>query len=788
MSTPLSWLRTADPQILAQYAMEWEEIGTGLEGVYQKYVDAVAKVDDLYWRGKAAEAAQDRASGDLRTVQALADKLGGVAGQARTGAAQIGEALRKARGLLDECANKSWSVTEGLTVIGSGSARDLAQMNKDLIAAYHAAVATDQGVHAALQLTRSSLSVAFASAASLGGAQGKDDGKHLVTDPTHLTDVEIERLIDAGSLTDQQLADLHNGKPVAIPVAQMDYLNQLSRSMDDKSPEEIQAVVDKLPPNARTALENSLQLISNSNIGPAVKGGPGIPDRGGQDLLPKKIEESLTRADLVDVVQRPPAPGSTMLVEEVRLNGVKDNQIIAKLAGGADPRYRAGTALDKQVLDVGARYLEAQVHHEQDPGHNQIGFTVDGRGDTGTGLTEPIFAAVADDKAALQNLVVDANGKPNEPFLHDVLTHRWTDGGDAASKLFSFGDYQAGSVDAHRQAAIMSAVGQFAAGDDAPAHIAGSNDKWKLYDIPNTDHKTVGDLNPKLLQTLSAGMTPFIDDLTNTSNATADEFRVTYTDATGLHSWTDPSDNNTMMGSKNIFSLMDTDDVAGKNFNAAAMAHAIQAEVSYGQDPSDAHATDHLDKAGKLYGLVDSGLRDEISSHVTDAGKVAQDAYNQKKAAYDLIAKSAGYNSTYDGVAAKSVVGDQVGKLLGLGGDPLKNAIIGAPPSAVNNDIGLNPPNFVEQAYNSVASSDIPESLRHKYSQLFDSNGNILSWNEIQTMPVLDSDQTPVKQVTTLFNQLGPQDGHSSALENAYDNVTGPYRKNDGQTPHNQGR
>ncbi|MFJ4657614.1 hypothetical protein ACIP5Y_40665 [Nocardia sp. NPDC088792] len=63
----LTWLRNVNPQILEQYATEWEQIGSGLEGVYQKYVDAVTKTNDQYWEGKAATAAQDRANGDLKT-------------------------------------------------------------------------------------------------------------------------------------------------------------------------------------------------------------------------------------------------------------------------------------------------------------------------------------------------------------------------------------------------------------------------------------------------------------------------------------------------------------------------------------------------------------------------------------------------------------------------------------------------------------------------------------------------------------------------------------------------
>lgn len=587
--SPLEWLRAANPAVLERYATEWEQIGTDLEGVFQKYVDAVSKVDGQYWEGKAATAAHDRASGDQKTVQALADKLTGLAGQARTGVTTISEALLKARGLLNQCELNNWSVSSNLVVTGNGNARNIAQMNKDLTAAYNAAVATDNDLHDALNVTRGELVIAFTSAAALSGAQGKADGKDLITDPAHMTDAEIRRLVDAGQLTDDQLAKLHDGQPVDIPVAQMDYLNQIARSLDDKSPQEVQAILDKLPPDASAALRNSLQMISTSNITTTVKGDPAIPDHGDTSLLPKKIEQSLTRKDLVDTT--PDIIGGVN-VNKIALNGVADNQIIAKIAGGSDPRYRMGSGLDKQVLDVGAKYLNAQTTWEQKVGdgpitlgltNKDIAFTVDGHPvGAGAPVTEGIFSAVADDKAAVQNLVIDAGtGKPNEQFFHDALTHKWSDGDKAVSSLFEFGNTDPNSVDGHRQASIMSAFAQFAAGDNAPSHIAGGDDKWKLYDIPGTDHQTVGQLNPKLMQTLSTSMSPYIDDLTNATHPTDDGFKVTYKGDDGLtHSWTDPSKNSTFIGAKNIFSLMDTDDTAGKTFNANALQSAMAQEVA----------------------------------------------------------------------------------------------------------------------------------------------------------------------------------------------------------------
>lgn len=783
----LSWLRSVDPQILKQYATEWEQIGTGLEGVYQKYVDAVSQVNGQYWEGQAANAAHDRASGDLKTVKALVDKLNGMAGQARTGASQISEALRKARGLLDECHNKGWSVTEMLAVVGSGDVRALAQMNKDLTAAYNAVVAADLAVYDALQLTRSALSVSFTSGASLGGEQGKGDGKQLVVDPSHMTDAEIQRLIAAGTLTDDQLTDLHNGKTVTIPTSQMDYINQLARSLDDKSPEEIQAIMDKLPPNAQKALENSLQIISNSNVTTAAKGDPGIPEQGGAKLLPAKMEQSLTRSDLVvQGMDNVGGPTGGLLQNTIKFNGVADNQSIAKIAGGSDPRYRAGSDLDKQVLDVSAKYLNGQTTWEQSGNRDDIMVTIDGHGgDPRAALTENMFSAVSDDKAAVQNLVIDASGKPNEQFFHDALTHHWTDDNKAASSLFEFGNYDSHSVDGQRQASIMSAFGQFAAGDNVPGFTAGGDDKWKLYDIPGTDHQNVGQLNPKLVQTLSTSMTPFINDLTSGTQPTGDGFKVT--DSNGV-SWTDPSGKDTFSGSKSIFALFDTNDDAGKSFNAAALANALHQEAEFGQAPNAPDAKTHLYNAGQLNGLVDAGLRDEISSHAKDIDAINADAYKDKKNAYGMITKGLGYSLPLGDTTLKTVTGEQISKMFAVGGDPVQDAVIGKAPSTSNTDIGLNPPNYHREAYNVLTEANIPDNLREKYPRLFDDHGDLKSWQAIQSTPYQPTstggqDTNPMGDITHLLDDIG---SGRSEIKDGYDAITTPNRANDGQAPHNK--
>ena len=136
----------------------------------------------------------------------------------------------------------------------------------------------------------------------------------------------------------------------------------------------------------------------------------------------------------------------------IALNGVADNQAIADIVSMGDNQYKSGSALDSALLDVGQKYLDAQVAHEQNPENKFEYFMVDGRGTQDMAITEQIFAAVGDDKIAVDAAV--NNPESGSGFVQDVLSHNWTDDGKAASTLFDFSDGDARAEnpnDSHRR-------------------------------------------------------------------------------------------------------------------------------------------------------------------------------------------------------------------------------------------------------------------------------------------------------------------------------------------------
>ncbi len=99
----------------------------------------------------------------------------------------------------------------------------------------------------------------------LPGEQGTNDGQSL--QDGQLTPEEMARLEENTNLTPEQQEALVRGDLV-LPTSQMEYLNNLSRSLDGKSPAEIRSMIDQMNANGQNggAVSDALQLLGNENI------------------------------------------------------------------------------------------------------------------------------------------------------------------------------------------------------------------------------------------------------------------------------------------------------------------------------------------------------------------------------------------------------------------------------------------------------------------------------------------------------------------------------------------
>jgi hypothetical protein len=761
MTVTRTQLESWDPSMLTEVGDAWIALGVKVEDLFGRYVDGVTKVNDAYWEGKTAEAAQGRANADKKTALALVDHLEALANRAKQGFHEVDAPLQRARMAIVGAEAAQFHVSEHLVVTDpvnseadTDRANDMAAWQHDLSDAATATANADRTVRDALNTARDGLRAAFTSAAALGADQGRTDAADLVSDPGGLTPEQVRRLGEAGALTPAQLDAVNSGNAATIPASQMEYLNQVSRSLDGKSPQEIQQIMEKLPPDAQRSLANSLQLISNEKVTATVTGDSEVPTKGGGALLPDKMRESLTRDDLV--IRDFKMVGSSG-ASSVELNGVADNQAIARIVEAGDPQYQVGSGLDQHLLDVGRQYLDAQVAHEQNPNHKFEYFTVDGRGTENTAITEGIFAAVADDKIAVENAVTHPD--TGQGLVRDVLLHNWSDNGQAASTLFEFGASDATVEDTNNPADVATAT---RTGSIMSAVAENMSTDWDtLRNIPGTDGQSVGQVNPDLLRTVSHSMSPYIGDLAGAGRPETPGF--------DIGTWADPADNNHFGGSSNVFAVLNTDPEAGTHFTQSSMQEILAAEGRYAHDPSAPLSGGDLSTAGRIHGLMDRGLLLSTEDSYSDKAEQAQAIYDRKAAAYGALTSLGGLGID------RLPGGEYINTMIDAGGDPLKDAIIGKAPGPAPS-VALEAPDFYRDYYNILQAAPVlPESFRREYSWAFDGSGNLLPWDDVRSKPDLAFSMKDGYQ--DMFNQLGdPADGNGERIRNGYDDVV----RNDG--------
>lgn len=508
-----SQVQNMDPNVIGNIAKGWDDLGTKIEQKFDSYVNKVKNTaDGGYWEGKAAEAAQTRADADRKVAVGLVDEVQSAANTARGVRDNIVTArtnvLNKVSAISGEqfLVHDDWSLTDpsGIQDTGQRAAR-MRLLAGELKTLVDALVTADDNGATTINNLASGLIAKFTDPASLSGQQGTSDGS-AIFDGNIPPDV-LQRLIEAGSLTPDQLAALQSGQPVEISASQMEYINAMMRSLDGKTPEEIEEMLKGLPPEARTGLANMFQIASNGRVTATVEGNYDVPTNGGFNLLPQKMRDSLTRSDLVEngTFTAGASTGFPVVYDTINVNGVGTNQAIARIAGMSDSNMRAGSDLDHKVLDVAGKYLDAQVRAET--GGDQMMFSIDDRGadPKEVQITEPMFGAVADDEFAVAAAVT--NPDTGEKLIGNIFQHEWQDDGKTVSALF---DTSAGDavttpgdpVDA-KNAELHGDIAE-ATADYMSEH------KADLLRVPGYEDKiSAGQLNPELMRSLADDLAPY---------------------------------------------------------------------------------------------------------------------------------------------------------------------------------------------------------------------------------------------------------------------------------------
>jgi hypothetical protein len=666
MSMTRSQVESWDPSALTTIGKNWKSMAGDVEGLFTRYKSAVANVNGGHWEGLAAEAALNRAESDRRSAVRVADHLERVGQIAEDGFHSVNPPLQRARDAIAGAERAGFTVSENLTVSRTGTmTQELlnaqAQWQRTITDAANDTEAADTQVKGDLNAERGLLRAAFVSPAGLGADQGTNDARQLLNDPSHLTPEQIQRLIEAGSLTNEQLEALQSGDVVDIPASQMEYLNALARSMDGKSSQEIEDMLNELPADARQGVANALQLLSNPRVNASVQGDRDVPTSGRADLLPEKMYDNLTRDDLTtnswEIVGRYP-------YNTWNLNGVADNQAAARIADMADPGLKQGTGLDAAVLDAAAEYLHAQNAADEDDlywvdGHSGPGRTPD------SPLTEEMFQAVADDRPAVAEAV---SGREGQALLSDVFTHEWPDNGRAVSDLF----------DISTQDAIPEAGN---GPDEALARNSGdiaesvadymSDNSNDLLRMPDDTSTSAGERNPDLLRNLADDLGPYYSTFAGSQTIPGVEHfgqRAELAD---------------------MYSVLATDPEAGVTAAQATYAQELALAFEYGHGAGDAPYTDAL-IPGQMQDALENG---------TAAAAATMDRADVYKANWENAVERAGWDT---GVIASAVAATAIPGA----GVATSNLIYLAGPSLTTDMVGIVDPGAVIDPNNSVPNQE----------------------------------------------------------------------------------
>ncbi|QTI70524.1 hypothetical protein [Gordonia polyisoprenivorans] len=623
-----------DASALLDLAGAWTTMGTGIEDLFTRYRSTVAMNNGTHWTGAAADAAVARAESDLRASRTAAQTLTDLADRATQGYWSIDAPLRRARAAIATAEASGFTVDEHLTA-HPRAAGPMTVAIRDAIVAHTQAITSavadvitaDTDVRNGLAGIRSGLISGFTSADSIGSTEGGVDGRALATDPSTLSPEALRRLVEAGRLDPQQVTALEAGAPVTISASHMEYMNTLLRGLDGKSPQEIEAILGALPPEAQSGLVNIMQISSHHDVTASVTGDPEVPTTGGLAVLPAQMRASLTRKDLLvfGTKSTPGLPGSSVGGNSYSLNGVADNQAISRIVGMGERQYGMGTDLDHALMHATKTYLHGQVLAEQDP--NNPSYTVDGRGRMrDESLTTGMIGALSSDTIAINAAVADP--QTGMQFVTDVLTHQWDDDGRNAALMFTFADTEMRVENADDPLDVIRAT---RAGDimESVARATASDAAWKLMSaIPGTDGQSLGEVNPALVRGLALSMGEYLPDLVGTDEHPGFDVK--------------SLDRDTLRGASNIIAALNTDPQAGEAINSRVMLTQLELERDFGQNPD---ANEKLITAGRLEGIVDRGIK--LATLDEYGREAAAEAYQRKSESVDqmftLLSTAGGY-------------------------------------------------------------------------------------------------------------------------------------------------
>lgn len=412
------------------------------------YKHAIERPGGQEWEGKAATAAQETAAGDEKVVyKATQSVLDDAPKALDTIAFQASGHHRGAVDLYNEATSNGYKVSEEITVewiVPKGAKPEIIAEGKRCAAKFQNMIrseydkwwaAEEEAAHQ-IDAISNELDISYNPLGSLTASAGHLDGAYFQGGTQWDKDV-LGRVQAASTLDTQQLQDLAAGKKVDIGSNRMQYLYQFAHSFDGKSPAEIAAIKDGLPPAHRDAMTRALAIVANDQVRSGVDNTSGVTDATKKNFIPGAgslanlsdgMVAEMTRNDRVASGPLGVGPAADKAgLPNIELRGVDDMQAMAKIFDGAGP-YLNGSEAGKAMLDAASQYSNAEIdsHSPEKPAH----LTSDAQGPLTNALAD-IYQSGAQDHVGVHEIVT---GEPTdgEKFLRGVLEGNY---GDQSGKV-----------------------------------------------------------------------------------------------------------------------------------------------------------------------------------------------------------------------------------------------------------------------------------------------------------------------------------------------------------------
>jgi len=577
------------------------------------YKNAVERPDGHPWEGATADAARETAGSDEKVFFGTGQSILNDAPKVIDTLSQALEHQNATIALHDDAISNHYKVADDLTVeweVPKGASEEniakgkqyAANLQKMLQAKYDAWAAAD--LQAANEVKAMDLDTLLAPVGGLDAARGNEDGSAL--QGGYIDPELIKRVRAAGFLSPEQVAALADGKTVTIPSNQMQYLYQLSRSLDGKTPGEVNAFLNGIKsPEDRTAVKDALAMVSNRNIRSGVDNKAGvteatranfIPAAGSVSNLPDGLREALTRPDRVGTSFDNAARGYGGPQTELR--GVGDLQDVAKIFNGVTPGYLNGSDATQAMLGAASDYSNAEIHTWDKDWKNLSGsITSDAHGDFKSAVAD-IFQGASSDHVDIADMAKKAADLPSstDSLLSAINDNRWNGQDAKLADVFNWAADDPGNPLAQQVA-------------NAEGHFLGNPDNQETLRGMPGPHMNLGEgdsfaeANPHLAQSAARLDAPHIAELNGAQNPNAPEIKAFDLPDQG----------------KNLMANLDRNEDAARIINGGAYHGYMENLADAAQMPTDTpqeRATQ--DHAFQVGGQIQHGMLDGAADAGTE--------------------------------------------------------------------------------------------------------------------------------------------------------------------------